>query len=237
MPVPQTSRQYLPDLEARWKLSRRKILELARDGKLPLWIHLINVKFFRVADEAKKLEWTPHAVVQFSGNSLYQLCESAGKAPGFFSCLYMEGGEKCNFMNGVLRDGSTVIVTKRPEEGNPRGAIFVEYRKVFAFVDDVERLDKEFSHDGEQLKRPPYLDPGHKYYSGELALAVEVWMKLLNEDGKFTEHKAAKEQIKEQIEDLLKEKREELSKSAIDRITTMINPKKSGGAPPTDEGM
>ena len=233
MPVPETSRQYLPDLEARWKLTRRKILELARDGKVPLWVHLTNVKFFRAVDGARKLEWTPNAVVQFSGNSLYQLCESSGEAPGFFSCLYMEGGEKCNFMKGVLRDGSRVVVAKMPEEGNPRGAIFVEYRKVFAFVHDVERLDKEFSHvGGKQHQRPPYLDPEHKYYSEELALAVEVWMELLNEDGKFTEHKAPREQI----EDLLKKKREKLSKNAIDRITTMINPKKSGGAPPIYEG-
>ena len=133
----------------------------------------------------------------------------------------------------ALRDGCKVLVFRVPDQDNPRGGIHIDYRKVFAFIDDVKRLDNEFLQDvGGQSQRPPYLDPEHKYHSEELALAVEVWMELLSEDGKFTEHKAPREQI----EDLLKKKREKLSKNAIDRITTMINPKKSGGAPPIYEG-
>ena len=232
MPVPETSRQYLPDLEARWKLTRRKILELARDGKLPLWIHLINVKLLRITDKSNYVDWTPHAEVKFFGTSLHQLCEHAGKGNGFLTHVYNDG-EVNNAMGGILRDGCKVLVFKVPEQNNPRGGIYIDYRKVFAFIDDVKRLDKEFLHSiDENSQRPPYLDPGHKYHSEELALAVEVWMELLNEDGKFTKHKAPREQI----EDLLKKKREKLSNAAIDRITTMINPKKSGGAPPSYEG-
>ena len=232
MPVPETSRQYLPDLEARWKLTRRKILELARDGKVPLWIHLINVKLLRIADKSKHVDWTPHAEVKFFGTSLHQLCEHAGKGNGFLAHVYNDG-EVNNAMGGILRDGCKVLVFRVPDQDNPRGGIHIDYRKVFAFIDDVKRLDNEFLQDvGGQSQRPPYLDPEHKYHSEELALAVEVWMELLNEDGKFTEHKAPREQI----EDLLKKKREKLSKNAIDRITTMINPKKSGGAPPIYEG-
>ena len=102
MPVPETNRQYLPDLEARWKLTRRKILELARDGKLPLWIHLINVKLLRIADKSKHVDWTPHAEVKFFGTSLHQLCEHAGKGNGFLAHVYNDG-EVNNAMGGICR--------------------------------------------------------------------------------------------------------------------------------------
>ena len=168
MPVPETSRQYLPDLEARWKLTRRKILELARDGKLPLWIHLINVKLLRIADKSKQVDWTPHAEVKFFGTSLHQLCEHAGKGNGFLARVYNDG-EVNNAMGGILRDGCKVLVFRVPDQDNPRGGIHIDYQKVFAFIDDVKRLDNEFLHDvGGQSQRPPYLDPEHKYYSEEL---------------------------------------------------------------------
>ena len=218
MPVQETSRQYLPDLENRWKLSRRKILELSRDGILPLWIHLINVKLLRLGDGSKELEWTPHAEINFFGTSLHQLCENTGKGNGFLSHLYCDG-EECNAMGGALRDDCKVLVFKVPEQDNPHGEIYIDYQKVFAFVDDVKRLDKEFSQDGEEHhQRPPYLDPGHKHYSEELALAVEVWMDLFNKEGKFNERQAHKKQI----ENLLKQKRESLTQAAKERIATLV---------------
>ena len=73
---------------------------------------------------------------------------------------------------------------------------------------------------------PAYLDPNHEYYSAELAIAIEVWQKLY-ESGTIRANRAGKKQIKDLLEG------RGLSNEAINRISTLVNPNKKGGAPVT----
>jgi len=77
----------------------------------------------------------------------------------------------------------------------------------------------------------PYLDPKHRHYSHELAVAVEIWLELYD-GGKFIEKRAHREQIKAAL--ATKEEltgKNSLSNAAIERIATLVNPNKNGGAP------
>lgn len=75
--------------------------------------------------------------------------------------------------------------------------------------------------------KPAYFDPQHKYYSEELAIAVNVWLELYG-NNKINTKRSHKEQIKGLLS------RYDLSGAAIGRIATLVNPNKDGGAPPID---
>ena len=155
MPVPETSRQYLPDLEARWKLSRRKILELARDGKLPLWIEFWDVLLeYTAEDGSNKVEWADYIELKFFLGSLRQLCANAEFGDAWHPCLHISHGKVFGgAINGILRDGRRVLVRRKAKPTNQRGTnqrslLLVKYSEVFADLNDVERLDREFHGDG-----------------------------------------------------------------------------------------
>lgn len=74
----------------------------------------------------------------------------------------------------------------------------------------------------------PYLDPSHNHYSKELAVAVNAWRTLYDKGGAYKAKKSHKEQIKATLAG------NGLSDAAIDRIATLVNPNKAGGAPSTD---
>jgi len=74
----------------------------------------------------------------------------------------------------------------------------------------------------------PYLDPQHKHYSKELALAVTAWLALYGNNGKFKPFKSHIKQIKATLAG------NDLSPNMIEKIATVVNPNKKGGAPATD---
>ena len=76
---------------------------------------------------------------------------------------------------------------------------------------------------------PPYLDPNNKYFSKELQVAVEAWKALFDKGGTYNKRLAPKVQIQK----WLKKHYGDLTDHARTRITTVINPRKQGGAPPT----
>ena len=73
-----------------------------------------------------------------------------------------------------------------------------------------------------------FLDPDNKYYSEELDIAVKAWETLFGNSGTFKEGKVAP---KKQIEKWLKANYKHLANNSIERIATLINPLKRGGAP------
>ena len=158
MPVPETSRQYLPDLEARWKLSRRKILELARDGKLPLWIELWDVFLSYMAkDGSEKEEWADCIELKFFLGSLRQLCANAEIGDTWQPCWHISHSKTIRgVINGILRDGRKVLVWRKAKPTDQRGILYpqrlllVKYSEVFSDLDDVKRLDREFGSDGNE---------------------------------------------------------------------------------------
>ncbi len=74
-----------------------------------------------------------------------------------------------------------------------------------------------------------YLDPNHEFYSKELAIAIKTWMTLFDRGNIKTNRS-----FKRQIVEWLNQNHGTLSNTAIKRIATVINPKKEGGAPPSD---
>lgn len=101
--------------------------------------------------------------------------------------------------------------------------------KIVVTLEEVQRFENKAAttSNKEVAATQPYLDPNHKYYSEELALAVTTWLALYGDNGKFHTRKGHKEQIVKALAG------NNLSAAAISRITTLVNPNKSGGAPVT----
>lgn len=77
----------------------------------------------------------------------------------------------------------------------------------------------------------PYLSKDHPYFSAELDAAVSVWMALY-ESGEFKSKISHKKQIEEWL--TTNRKSQSFSAAAIERIVTLVNPQKKGGAPPIE---
>ena len=94
---------------------------------------------------------------------------------------------------------------------------------------EVERFEKDNGmidgNNNEEAQATPYLDPNHVHYSKELAVAVKTWLALYGTRATFNPKKGHKTQIKAALTG------NGFSSSAIDRISTVINPNKEGGAP------
>lgn len=113
----------------------------------------------------------------------------------------------------------------------------VEDYSNYISLEEVKRFEKEelspFTVSADTAISGPvavtadYLDSTHTYYSEELATAVNTWLELYG-NGKIK----TKQGHKSQIEKVLAGKG--LSASAIDRIATLVNPNKKGGAPSID---
>jgi hypothetical protein len=77
--------------------------------------------------------------------------------------------------------------------------------------------------------KPCYLNPKYEYYSEEMATAVILWREFY-EKGQYNPKIAHKPQLKE----WLNANKSDLSDAAQDRIATLVNPNKKGGATPTE---
>lgn len=78
--------------------------------------------------------------------------------------------------------------------------------------------------------RIPTIDRDHPYYSEELEMAITAWTALY-QNGEIKKNKSHKEQLRK----WLKVHYPKATQGAIDRVATVINPNKKGGAPPTDQ--
>ena len=84
-------------------------------------------------------------------------------------------------------------------------------------------------------QKPPYLDTEHDYYAEELAIAVETWMVLFEDEQYISKKETFKNpQFKKDIQKHIKDHYKIDSARKIDRITTVINPRKRGGAQSTN---
>jgi hypothetical protein len=72
----------------------------------------------------------------------------------------------------------------------------------------------------------PYMNKEHPFFAEGLEMGVLAWMHLY-EDGNFIKKKCHKDQIRE----WLKEHYPKLNPTATERIATVVNPNKKGGAP------
>jgi len=75
----------------------------------------------------------------------------------------------------------------------------------------------------------PYMNSDHVYFSEELEMGVSAWMHFF-ENGNFITRKGPKDPIRR----WLKEHYPKASLTAIERVTTIVNPNKKGGAPSVD---
>jgi len=113
-----------------------------------------------------------------------------------------------------------------PEDWRPSDFIKWALEEKLPMPYDLEELKQQGGYSAREI---PYLNPQHEYYSLELAAAVDAWTALYSDGGyknKFS-HKS-------QIEDYLRKRNPQLSDRAIERLATIVNPRKSGGAPPTE---
>lgn len=90
--------------------------------------------------------------------------------------------------------------------------------------------DLEENEDRDQIERQeqPFLNRKHPHFPKELEIAVSTWVALY-EKGGIKEKRGHKEQIIKWINTHY----EGLSNAAIERIATVVNPNKRGGAPPS----
>jgi len=88
---------------------------------------------------------------------------------------------------------------------------------------------------GSTQEPPPYLNPNNKYYSEELAIAVKAWLAHFVDDEYLKKISGKRnKQFKSDIEKWLTEQNRNRSGRAIERIVTVVNPKKSGGSQATE---
>jgi len=115
---------------------------------------------------------------------------------------------------------------------SPNAALNFAIKKAFklpnSLISTLEHLNVQLNN---PMKTQPYLDEANKYYSRDLAVAVDAWMELFYK-GKFKEGKKAP---KAQIHSWLSMNHPKIPLAARERIATLINPKKSGGAPKSQE--
>lgn len=76
---------------------------------------------------------------------------------------------------------------------------------------------------------PPYLDPEYSIQSGELQVAIHAWTALYVDGGFKPKSLGHIEQIKV----WLRKHHPDLTKTARERIATVVNPNKGGGNPKT----
>lgn len=95
----------------------------------------------------------------------------------------------------------------------------------------IETLENQLQEKGD-ARSPPYLDPHHSYYSAELAVAVEVWTALTTTGGL-----QAGRAVRKQIHEYLARHRDakHFTQAARNRVVTVVNPRKEGGAPTTPQ--
>ncbi len=77
---------------------------------------------------------------------------------------------------------------------------------------------------------PAYLDPKHPMFSEELSIAILAWNAVLE----CNPDKPKRGSRKQLIENWLELHYGKMTKEAKTRITTLLNPDKNGGAPPSD---
>lgn len=87
----------------------------------------------------------------------------------------------------------------------------------------------ELSSQQKQICQAEYLNTSHPMYSKELATAIEAWQAVLSNNPPRPKSGSRKKLI----EDYLRTNHR-LDESAISRISTMLNPDKTGGAPKSE---
>ena len=102
----------------------------------------------------------------------------------------------------------------------PMAGIAKELVKYHYHQNDVLKYIEGYPRAAKNKEDPPYLNPGHPYYSTELATAVRTWLAMYNGSKEFDKYKTHKQQI----EDYLLSSDSNLSERAIERIATVVNP-------------
>lgn len=101
--------------------------------------------------------------------------------------------------------------------------------KTFRANDSENALKLLIDDSNSKTETPEYLNEKHEMHSPELAAAIETWESVL----KCNPQKPKTGSRKALIENHIKEKYK-FNPTQIERITTMINPDKTGGAPKTE---
>lgn len=105
----------------------------------------------------------------------------------------------------------------------------IKIRPPFLFPEVRERTEVTASEKADSAILQGIMNKGGKHFVSELEAAVSAWNALFGESGIVKANKGYKAQITSWLE----KNRPTLSTRAIGRIATLVNPKKSGGAPKT----
>lgn len=130
---------------------------------------------------------------------------------------------KRDFYSGNLKGRHPVI-----EEFSPYDVRRWAEHKEIPIPEELTELLENKKPIGSDM--PSYLNPKHKHFSEELSVAVHAWIALF-ENGEYIRKKAPKLQIEKWLRENYQKK---FSVAAIERISTVVNPKKGGGAPPIE---
>lgn len=151
---------------------------------------------------------------------------------------FKDGGVLISLLRSSIAAGKIIpVATQQIKEGSaaqtycfkPMDICEWAIAKQITFPDTLQDwYNKQCSQKLE--KTPAYLDATHPLHSRELSIAISAWEAVLqaNPDKPKTGSR------KQLIEKWLREHHPKLKQAEIDRITTMINPDKDGGAPKTE---
>jgi len=131
--------------------------------------------------------------------------------------------ERCKRLRRYLHDPSRARIEAlglgdvRPRLGS----------KIIIQLSEVKRMENKEAQPNVNKDTPRYLDPAHKYHSKELAAAIKVWVDLYGNEN-IKPKKGHKSQIKAALSGY------GFTAAAVDRIATLVNPNKAGGAPTSE---
>jgi len=153
--------------------------------------------------------------------------EDTIKGPVFLLAedLHQSMNAEVTRVSQVRRPSNDEVVTLNEPVEVARGVHFVT-------AEEAERFSREHALTlKSSTETPSYLNPNHKSYSTELAIAVKAWMALFA-DGSF---EPGNKTPRQHIERWLKARRFGLKGNAEQRIATLVNPDpaKVGGTPRT----
>ena len=139
--------------------------------------------------------------------------------------LHQSMNAQCTTVSRVRRPSDDEVITLDEPVDVDRGVHFVS-------AEEAERFSRKHALTlKSSTETPSYLNPNHKSYSTELAIAVKAWVALFA-DGSF---ERGSKTTRQRIVLWLKARRFGLKGNAEQRIASLVNPDpaKVGGAPRT----
>ncbi|OAH97368.1 hypothetical protein A1353_23055 [Methylomonas methanica] len=138
----------------------------------------------------------------------------------------------CNGVDASIYDRTILVYNEHDSNGPGR---YYTKTQAINFIDQL-KLPNFFTMPSanDQIAKPePSIlglhDPSHHGYSKELDIAIKAWLEVV---GNRSEKPTGKS-YKKLINEWLQKNHPNLKNEALKRISTLVNPQKTGGAPPS----